>query len=149
MPTLRQMPPITTHTTLGKLGLKQIALFEKNAVDLERVIIGHLDLNSDMDYYLRILDKGCYIGFDTIGKNSYQPDSIRADSLYKLMEKGYGDRVVLSLDITRKSHLKRYGGYGHSYIVESFIPMLLKTGVSQKDIDMMLIENPKHLFGGR
>ena len=141
--------PITTHTTLGKLGLKQIALFEKNAVDLERVIIGHLDLNSDMDYYLRILDKGCYIGFDTIGKNNYQPDGIGADSLYKLMEKGYGDRVVLSLDITRKSHLKRYGGYGHSYIVESFIPMLLKTGVSQKNIDMMLIENPKRLFGGR
>lgn len=141
--------PITTHTTLGKLGLEQIALFEKNGVDLERVIIGHLDLNPDMDHYLRILDKGCYIGFDTIGKNNYEPDDIRADNLYKLVEEGYGDRIVLSLDITRKSQLKKYGGYGHSYIVEFFIPMLLKNGISQKDIDMMLIENPKRFFGGR
>ena len=141
--------PITTHTTLGKLGLEQIALFEKNGVNLERVIIGHLDLNPDMDYYLRILEKGCYIGFDTIGKNNYQPDGIRVGNLYKLVEKGYGDRIVLSLDITRKSQMKKYGGYGHSYIVESFMPMLLRNGISQKDIDMMLIENPKRFFGGR
>ena len=69
-------------------------------------MIGHLDLNPDMDYYLKILDKGCYIGFDTIGKNKYQPDSIRADCLFQLVKRGYGNRIVLSLDITRKSHLK-------------------------------------------
>lgn len=138
--------PITTHTTLGKYGLEQVALLKNNGVDMEKVVIGHLDLNPNMDYYLRILENGCYIGFDTIGKNKYQPDSTRADCLYQLVRKGYGKRIVLSLDITRKSHLKKYGGYGHSYIAESFIPMLLDKGISQKDIDMMLIENPKRLF---
>ncbi|NLZ52168.1 MAG: phosphotriesterase-related protein [Thermoanaerobacteraceae bacterium] len=141
--------PITTHTTLGKYGLEQVELLKSSGVDMERLVIGHLDLNPDMDYYLRILEKGCYIGFDTIGKNKYQPDSTRADCLYQLVRKGYGERIVLSLDITRKSHLKKYGGYGHSYIAESFIPMLLDKGISQKDIDMMLIENPKRLFEGR
>lgn len=141
--------PITTHTTLGKLGLKQIELFEKNGVDLEKVIIGHVDLNPDIDYYLKILEKGCYIGFDTIGKNSYQPDTLRASNLCKLIERGYASRIVLSLDITRKSQLKKYGGYGRSYILESFVPMLLRSGINQKDIDMMMIENPRRIFGGR
>mgnify|MGYP000851911111 FL=1 len=141
--------PITTHTTLGKHGLEQVELLKNFGVDTEKLVIGHLDLNPDMDYYLKILDKGCYIGFDTIGKNKYQPDSIRADCLFQLVKRGYGNRIVLSLDITRKSHLKKYGGYGHSYIVESFIPMLLDKGISQKDIDMMLIENPKRLFNSK
>jgi Phosphotriesterase family. len=138
--------PIYTHTTMGKLAIEQLQFLKRNGVNLSKVIIGHIDLNPDMDYYSRILDYGCFVGFDTIGKLSYQPDKLRAENILRLVDMGYRDRIVLSLDITRKSHLKRYGGYGHGYIMNTFIPMLLKNGLKQEDIDNMLIENPARIF---
>lgn len=138
--------PIYTHTTLGKLAVEQLEFLKSNGVNLEKVVIGHMDLNPDMDYYRRILDYGCYVGFDTIGKASYQPDELRAENILRLIDLGYGDRIVLSLDITRKSHLKKYGGYGHVYMINTFLSMLIRYGLSQADIDHMLIDNPARIL---
>ncbi|TCO56301.1 phosphotriesterase family protein [Caldanaerobacter subterraneus] len=140
--------PIITHTTLGFLGLEQIKIFKNMKVNLEKVVIGHVDLNIDMDYYLTLLDNGCYLAFDTIGKTNYQPDELRAISIKKLIDKGFINKILLSLDISRKSYLKNYGGFGHSYIVEKFIPLLKNVGVTEADIKTMLYKNPLELFGG-
>lgn len=140
--------PIYTHTTRGKLGVEQLKLLKQNGVDLSKVIIGHVDLNPDIDYYKRLLDYGCYIGFDTIGKNNYQSDEVRIENIVRLVDMGFGDRIIVSLDITRKSHLKEYGGYGHAYIVEKFVPALLKAGLSNRDVDRLLIENPARVLRG-
>lgn len=140
--------PITTHTTLGNLGLEQIEIFKNMNVNLEKVVIGHVDLNPDINYYLKILDNGCYIGFDTIGKYNYLPDDVRVKYIKLLADRGYTNKLLFSLDITRKSHLKKYGGYGHSYIMKKFIPMLINIGVSEKDIKTILYDNPRTLIGG-
>jgi phosphotriesterase-related protein len=138
--------PIYTHTTMGRLAIEQLELLKSNDVNLEKVVIGHVDLNPDIDYYRRILDYGCYVGFDTIGKTNFQPDELRAENILRLTDLGYGDRIVMSLDISRKSYLKKYGGYGHAYLVNNFLPMLIKYGLAQRDIDRMLIDNPARIF---
>lgn len=140
--------PIITHTTLGLLGLEQIKIFKNMKVNLEKVVIGHVDLNIDMDYYLILLDNGCYLAFDTIGKTNYQPDELRAISIKKLIDKGFINKILLSLDISRKSYLKNYGGFGHSYIVEKFIPLLKNNGLTEEDIKTILYRNPLDLIGG-
>jgi len=140
--------PIITHTTLGLLGLEQIKIFKNMKVNLEKVVIGHVDLNIDMDYYLTLLDNGCYLAFDTIGKTNYQPDELRAISIKKLIDKGFINKILLSLDISRKSYLKNYGGFGHSYIVEKFIPLLKNNGLTEEDIKTILYRNPLDLIGG-
>ena len=139
---LRTGAPIYTHTTLGKLGIEQIEFLINNGVNPTKVVIGHLDLNPDMEYYRRVADYGCYMGFDTVGKISYQPDEIRAKNIAALLKLGFGSRILLSLDITRKSHLKHYGGYGHVYLFERFIPMLYEQGLTSQDVDRLLIDNP-------
>ncbi|CAM3392975.1 phosphotriesterase family protein [Pseudostreptobacillus hongkongensis] len=138
--------PITTHTTLGTYGLDQIEFFEENGVDLNKVVIGHVDLSGDIDYVLSILKKGAYVEFDTIGKNNYLSDDIRVDMLKVIEEKGYIDRVFLSLDITRKSNMEYMGGIGYSYIFDIFIPKLLEKGLSKESIDKMLYHNPRRFF---
>lgn len=140
--------PIITHTTLGLLGLEQIKIFRNMKVNLEKVVIGHVDLNIDMDYYLTLLDNGCYLAFDTIGKTNYQPDELRAIYIKKLIDKGFINKILLSLDISRKSYLKNYGGFGHSYIVEKFIPLLKNNGLTEEDIKTILYRNPLDLIGG-
>ena len=45
-----------------------------------------------------------------------------------------------------KTHLKNYGGYGFGNVLNSIVPRFLLKGVSRKDIDTMLIDNPRRLF---
>lgn len=138
--------PISTHTTLGRCGMEQIALFRELGVELNKVIIGHVDLSGDAEYALRLIDAGVYIGFDTVGKVNYQPESVRLAMLKAICARGCANRVMLSMDITRKSHLKANGGLGYAYLLESFVPFLRINGISEKDIEKMLIENPAAMF---
>lgn len=138
--------PITTHTTLGTLGLEQIEVFKSCGVDLNKVIIGHVDLSGDIEYILRLIDKGVYVAFDTIGKVNYMSETNRLKMLQEICRRGLSSRVVLSMDISRKSHLKSRGGLGYGYLLENFIPYVKKNGIEQKDIDIMLVANPKDIL---
>ncbi len=134
--------PITTHTTLGTYGHEQVAFFKERGVDLSRVVIGHVDLTGDIDYILHMLDQGVYVEFDTVGKENYQPDLLRVDMLKEIEKRGYTDKVFLSMDITRKSNMEYMGGIGYSYLLDTFVPMALNNGVSQKFMTKMLEDNP-------
>jgi phosphotriesterase-related protein len=112
----------------------------------EKIIIGHMDLSQDQEYILSVLKEGVNIGFDTIGKNNYCPDIFRAKTLKRIAEAGFLSQVILSMDITRKSHLKNWGGPGYIYLFETFLPMLLDYGLSQNQIDMLMIENPDRIL---
>jgi len=138
--------PITTHTTLGTLGLEQIEIFKSCGVDLNKVIIGHVDLSGDIEYILRLIDTGVYVGLDTIGKVNYMTEAKRLKILQEICRRGLFSRVVMSMDITRKSHLKSRGGLGYGYLLENFIPYVKKNGIEQKDIDIMLVANPRDIL---
>lgn len=138
--------PIITHTTLGKLGLEQIEIFKKFNVDLSKVTLSHIDLSGDLEYMLRLLDTGVNIAFDTIGKNNYQPDEDRANWLKALCDRGYSNQIVMSMDITRKSHFKENGGLGYSYLIDDFLPRLYEKEISNKHIENMLVNNIKNIY---
>ena|SRR5579884_305799 len=163
--------PISTHCTLGTMALEQIDLFREEGVDLERVVIGHLDLAAaDLDYLLAVLETGVTIAFDTIGKQWFdyvvrepvergegelvkwtycRPDRVRIEALRSLVERGHADRIVLSLDLTgRETYLNgdTIGEFGYSYLYDSFLPALQGAGVSESDIDRMLIRNPARIL---
>lgn len=140
--------PITTHTTLGTLGHEQVEFFKKHNVDLNQVIIGHVDLTGDAEYILHMLKEGVYVEFDTIGKENYMPDQVRAEMLKKIQDVGYIDKVMLSMDITRKSHLEYHGGPGYAYLLDSFIPLLEQTGLTDNSIEKLLIKNPMEFMNG-
>lgn len=138
--------PISTHTSFSTMGLEQLALLKAQGVDLSRVVVGHCDLKDNLDNILRMIDLGAYVQFDTIGKNNYYPDEKRIGMLHALRERGLLNRVMLSMDITRRSHLKANGGTGYGYLLTSFIPQLRHCGFSQVDVDVMLRDNPSQFF---
>ena len=139
--------PITTHTTLGTYGPEQVDYLVARGVKPERIIIGHMDLSRDIGKILAVLNKGVNIGFDTIGKLNYCPDTFRVAALQEIQRQGMLPQVVLSLDITRKSHLKYRGGIGYGYLFEEFLPLLKEHGFTQEQIDMLLIHNPRRILG--
>lgn len=135
--------PISTHTTLGTFGHEQVNFFKEHGADLNKVVIGHVDLTGNSDYILKMLDQGVYVEFDTIGKENYQPDLLRIEMLKEIEKRGYQDKVFLSMDITRKSNLAYRGGIGYSYLLDTFVPLALENGLSENFIDKMLRDNPR------
>ena len=137
-------------------------LVESEGGDLGRVILGHSDeIADDFELINDLLERGVYIQFDLIGRE-YAVDSIDemspgtsfdlsvtekdAVAISKLIDAGFGDRILLSHDVCWKTHLRKYGGFGYSFIIEKFLPYLRKIGVGECQIDMMMIENPKRIL---
>ena len=139
--------PIYTHTTLGTYAPEQAAYFKATGLPMDRIVLGHLDLSGDLDYIRRVLDYGITIGFDTVGKNNYFPDAKRIEYLLALESEGRMDQIVLSEDLTRKSHLEFKGGIGYSYLFDTFIPMAKAAGLKQESLDKMLLHNPARILG--
>ena len=139
--------PIYTHTTLSTLALEQAEYLTAGGGKPEKVVIGHVDLSGDLDMIISVLKTGVNVGFDTIGKNNYLPDEKRIEMLLALEKLGLVGQVVLSEDLTRKTHLKYKGGIGYSYLFETFLPNLRKAGMKEESIDLMLKENPAKIFG--
>lgn len=138
--------PISTHTSFSTMGLEQLELLKAHGVDLSRVTVGHCDLKDNLDNILRMIDLGAYVQFDTIGKNSYYPDEKRIGMLHALRDRKLLNHVMLSMDITRRSHLKANGGNGYGYLLTTFIPQLRQSGFDQADVDTMLRDNPSQFF---
>ena len=138
--------PISTHTSFSTMGVEQLVLLQAHGVDLSRVTVGHCDLKDNLDNILRMIELGAYVQFDTIGKNNYYPDEKRIAMLHAIRDRGLLSHVMLSMDITRRSHLKANGGNGYDYLLTTFIPQLRQSGFSQADVDTMLRDNPSQFF---
>jgi phosphotriesterase-related protein len=139
--------PISTHTTLGTYAWEQLVLLKSLGVDPSKLILGHLDLANDIDLILRVLDSGAYVEFDTIGKIKYLPDETRISFIKSCCDRGYVKQLLLSMDITRRSHLKANGGIGYAYLADTFLPRLREAGVSEQAIEDMLEHNPGNILG--
>ena len=140
--------PIMTHTSIGTLGHEQVEFFQKKHANLSKIIIGHVDLTGNPNYVLEMLKTGINVEIDTIGKNNYMSDAKRVEIIKAAQDAGFTDQIVMSMDITRKSHLKANGGIGYAYLLDSFIPELKAGGVTEGFINKMLVENPQRIFGG-
>ena len=64
----------------------------------------------------------------------------------KLIEAGYGDRILLSQDVCIKVHLKRYGGNGYAFIFERVLPVLRNRGVTEEQINKLMVDNPRRIL---
>jgi phosphotriesterase-related protein len=142
--------PISTHTDADTYrGRDQQRLFRNEGVDLSRVIIGHCGDSTDLDYLTELADAGSYLGLDRFGYDQRLPVEQRIDTVVELVRRGYAGRLLLSHDATCYSdslepatRLRLWPNCSHSYISRSVLPALLERGVSQSDLDQMMIRNP-------
>ena len=64
----------------------------------------------------------------------------------ELIQAGYLDRILLSQDVCTKLQLKKYGGRGFSYVIEFFLPELKRLGVTDAQIQTIMVENPRRVL---
>lgn len=132
---------IITHTSLGTLIKDQCDFFLERGVDPKKVIISHVALSNDINAIKYALSKKFNVAFDTIGKLTYLSDEIRIEFLDQLIKEGYTNQILMSMDITRKSHLIKNGGVGYLYLLDTFIPKLFDVGISEADINQIIAKN--------
>ena len=145
--------PITTHThTASERGLEQQAIFRDEGVDLSRVIIGHSGDSDDLDYLMKLIDGGSILGMDRFGIDHYQPTAKRVEVVAELCRRGLADRMVLSYDAS--CHLDwipgevppSLGHWSYLHISRDVLPALRENGVSEQQIDTMLIDVHRAFF---
>ncbi|MDF2613463.1 MAG: phosphotriesterase-related protein [Clostridia bacterium] len=137
---------VSTHCDMGTMGNEQVELMLSEGAHPDKLILGHIDLVSDILYHKGILEKGVNLAFDTIGKTKYLTDEKRADHLFALLDAGYEDHLLLSQDVSRKSYLCSYGGKGYTAVLGYFIDLLKERGISKPQLDKMLIHNPARIL---
>lgn len=140
----------------GAEGMSYLEILEKEGADINKLYMGHSDLNLDLDYQRKLLERGITLAYDTFGIESYidsygywaaaPSDRERVEAAVKLCKDGYDKQLVLSQDVCMKFHLMRYGGYGYAHILKHIVPALMFKGVSKGQVTNMLVENPKRLL---
>ncbi len=132
-----------------------VTLLTKEGVPESKIIIGHLSIAfEDRSLLKDLAETGCFLEYDHFGSfedSSFEyrgiTDLIKNDTsqigiIEFLVENGFRDQVLIAHDVCYKSHYKQYGGKGFDYIITGIIPRLRKHGFSNKDINMMLVDNP-------
>ncbi|TDE57404.1 phosphotriesterase [Nonomuraea mesophila] len=149
--------PVTVHTNaFTQSGLIALDLFANEGADLEKVIVGHAGDSNDLDYLMRMADTGATLGMDRFGLDVYNPTAQRVATIAALCERGYADRMVLSHDTA--CFMDYFGGawddargtlapnWRYDHIHDDVLAALLDSGVTDGQIEQMLVFNPKRYF---
>ena len=123
--------------------------------DPKKIILCHMNPSfNDLDYQKELADKGVYIEYDMIGMDYYYADQSaqcpydteNANAIKELIKEGYVNNILISQDVFIKMMLKSYGGNGYTYILKYFKKRLKDIGVSDKDFNEIISENPRRVF---
>ncbi|MCP3987244.1 MAG: phosphotriesterase [bacterium] len=149
--------PITTHTDEGSLGDAQQRILTENGVPPHRILIGHSCGTTDHAYHMQLVRGGSYLGFDRFGIELLHPDADRVSSLIRVLEAGAGGHVVVSHDsvwcwrgqpFPPEIVAEVVKVWNPSHFFERIIPQLREAGVTDAQIERLLVDNPRAFFAG-
>jgi phosphotriesterase-related protein len=149
--------PITVHTSSpAQAGRLAVDLFTKEGVDLSKVVIGHAGDSNDLDYLMELADSGAILGMDRFGIDVFNSTPDRVATVAALCGRGYVDRMVLSHDAS--CFIDWFGpdpesvrdvitpNWHYEHISDDVLPALRELGVTDAQLNQMLVENPKRYF---
>jgi phosphotriesterase-related protein len=146
--------PITTHThAASRRGLDQQAVFRSEGVDPTRVVIGHSGDTDDLGYLEELIAAGSILGMDRFGIDGFLTTAQRVAVIAELCRRGYADRMVLSHDAS--CYLDWIPGeippstmphWHYLHISKDVLPALLEAGVTDTQIDTMLVDTPRRFL---
>jgi phosphotriesterase-related protein len=149
--------PITTHTDQGRYGDDQQAFLTGHGVPAHRIVIGHSCGTSEFSYHEAIARNGSYLGFDRFGIDMLHPDAERVASLARLVKAGFGRQIVVSHDsvwcwtgmpFPPAIQEQMEKTWNPTHFIQRIVPQLRDAGVSDSQIDALLLDNPRRFFAG-
>lgn len=136
-------------------AMRVVEILLEEGVRPERMVMEHMDEQPDFDYQLRVAATGVNLEFDTWGSEFYygppymvpEPRDIqRAECVKNLIDHGHVAQLLMAQDVWLKQLMKKYGGEGYDSFFRYGIPRLRQNGVTDAQIQTMLVENPRRLL---
>lgn len=137
--------PIMVHIEFNTNPLELVGFLKDAGANLNKTIFCHMDRACpDIEVHKKVCDEGIYLEYDTIGRFKYHSDSTEAGIFAEMINSGYADRLLFSLDTTR-FRMKSYtpDAVGLDYIIKTFIPLLVNNGISTDRIRKISTDNCK------
>ena len=142
---------ITTHTTGsrrqeikgGNASYEIQDYLVSEGVKPEKLIFGHVDERPDIRLLKKSAKKGSYIQFDTVGKEHWLLDKTRADLIKALIDFGFLNKILISQDRNRYYEMTYGGNKGYCNILDNFVLKLKNVGITNSQINQIIISNPQ------
>jgi phosphotriesterase-related protein len=146
--------PISTHTHAAtRRGLEQQKIFAQEGVDLTRVVIGHCGDTTDIGYLEGLMANGSYIGMDRFGVDMLLSTEDRVKTVASLCARGHANQMVLSHDascyweaVPEDIVAAALPNWHYLHIHDDVIPALKADGVTDEQLNTMLVDNPRNIF---
>jgi phosphotriesterase-related protein len=146
--------PITVHThpdTRTGLDVKRV-MCDEERVHPDRIVLGHSGDSADVDHLSDLADAGFILGMDRFGINLTTTAEARADTVVEMCRRGYAERMVLShdascyIDWIDPNVLGLLPQWHYLHLEQDVLPYLREHGVTDEQIDAMLVDNPRRYF---
>jgi phosphotriesterase-related protein len=149
--------PITVHTHApSRSGLEVQRVMGEEGVDLSRVVMGHSGDSTDLEYLKRLADAGSLLGMDRFGIDVLLPFEERVETVARMCADGYADKMVLSQDAScyidwfpNRMLAEVTPNWHYEHIHHDVLPALRDKGVTDDQIETMLVRNPRWYFQTR
>jgi phosphotriesterase-related protein len=145
--------PIMVHTNSAeRMGLPTLEALTGHGVDPSRIVIAHAGDSNDLDYLRALAGSGAWLGCDRFGIDHFNPLANRIDTLATLVAEGYTEQIHLSHDAACFFDFMvgdpAFANEKPDYLLISneVLPALLERGVTQEQVDQLLVGNPARFF---
>jgi phosphotriesterase-related protein len=138
-------------------GQRVLDVVAEEGGNLRQTVLCHMNPSGqDFDYQARLAERGAWLEYDMIGMDYFYADQQaqspcdeeNARALVRLRAAELLGSVLISQDVFIKIQLVRYGGTGYAHILDHFVPRLRRHGFTERDIETLLVDNPRRVFAG-
>jgi phosphotriesterase-related protein len=145
--------PVMVHTNASaQTGTLALDALTRAGVEPKRIVIAHAGDSNDLAYLRAIADTGAWLGCDRFNIEHFNPDADRIRTLAALVAGGYTDRIHLGHDgatfhdfmLGNPYFAGEHADYLH--LSTKIVPALLEAGVTEAQVDEMLVVNPRRFF---
>ena len=147
--------PVMVHTNAeARTGLDALETLTGHGVKPEQIVIAHAGDSNDLGYLRAIADSGAWLGCDRFGIEHFNSLADRIRTLLALLGEGYGGQIHLShdaacfLDFMVGDPAFANEKPDYLLITDQVLPALRQEGVTQEQIDEMMIANPRRFLVG-
>ncbi len=135
---------IASHTGHGGAALQELDILEEVGVPASRLAVVHTDAEADQGLHWQIAERGAWLSYDGIREGNAES---KVPLLLEALKR-YPDQLLISQDAGWYHVGEPQGGQVAplDWLPRHFIPMLKAAGVTQEQIDQLLIHNPARAF---
>jgi phosphotriesterase-related protein len=144
--------------------LEIVQYLANNGADVTRVAISHIDRTVfQHEMRVELAGTGCYLEYDMFSFEGWHQtrhvlsednplhvevpnDAGRVAEIVQLVDAGFIDQILISHDHCSKHRLFSWGGPGYAHILENIVPLLLDRGLTQRQVQTIIVDNPKRFL---